>query len=292
MKIRRALIMAATVAGVAACASRGPAPVEPRTRPVPEAQRPPVAAPVAPSAPAPAVQAAPPAATASSAPTIQSIPVRPSSVESRSLGGPEPRAVVPPSLVRSEPRGTKLPYSEAALAELRASAPAARPEAPTGEPRAEPAAPAAASAPTATGSSPPATVAAAQGTSPERPSDTPSFAWPARGRILQGFADPGNMGISIAGNLGEPISAAADGRVIFSGNGPRGYGNLVIVKHDADTLSVYAHNRTLLVKEGETVTRGQRIAELGDSGTDRPKLHFEIRKSGKPVDPQKFLPAR
>lgn len=100
------------------------------------------------------------------------------------------------------------------------------------------------------------------------------------------------MGISIAGNLGEPISAAADGRVIFSGNGPRGYGNLVIVKHDADTLSVYAHNRTLLVKEGETVTRGQRIAELGDSGTDRPKLHFEIRKSGKPVDPQKFLPAR
>jgi lipoprotein NlpD len=100
------------------------------------------------------------------------------------------------------------------------------------------------------------------------------------------------MGISIAGSPGDPILAAADGRVIFSGPGPRGYGNLVIVKHDAETLSVYAHNRALVVKEGENVRRGQKIAELGDSGADRPKLHFEIRKSGKPVDPQKLLPPR
>jgi len=100
------------------------------------------------------------------------------------------------------------------------------------------------------------------------------------------------MGISIAGSPGDPILAAADGRVILSGPGPRGYGNLVIVKHDAETLSVYAHNRALVVKEGENVRRGQKIAELGDSGADRPKLHFEIRKSGKPVDPQKLLPPR
>ena len=80
--------------------------------------------------------------------------------------------------------------------------------------------------------------------------------------------------------------------MIFSAPGPRGYGNLVIVKHDADTVSVYAHNRSLLVKEGASVRRGQRIAELGDSGTDRPQLHFEIRKQGKPVDPQKLLPRR
>ncbi|TXL61673.1 hypothetical protein FHP08_18245 [Zeimonas arvi] len=100
------------------------------------------------------------------------------------------------------------------------------------------------------------------------------------------------MGVSIGGKPGDPVVAAADGRVIFSGPGPRGYGNLLIVKHDNDTLSVYAHNRALLVKEGANVKRGQRIAELGDSGADRPKLHFEIRKQGKPVDPSDYLPAR
>lgn len=100
------------------------------------------------------------------------------------------------------------------------------------------------------------------------------------------------MGILIEGAAGDPVGAAADGRVIFSGPGPRGYGNLVIVKHDNDTLSVYAHNRTLLVKEGQSVKRGQKLAEIGASGTDSPKLHFEIRKGGKPVDPQTLLPAR
>jgi len=100
------------------------------------------------------------------------------------------------------------------------------------------------------------------------------------------------MGVSIGGKPGDPVVAAAAGRVIFSGPGPRGYGNLLIVKHDNETLSVYAHNRALLVKEGANVTRGQRIAELGDSDADRPKLHFEIRKQGKPVDPSQYLPAR
>ena len=119
-----------------------------------------------------------------------------------------------------------------------------------------------------------------------------SFDWPARGQVIQGFAEPRSMGIAIAGSPGDPVTAAADGKVIFSGPGPRGYGNLLIVKHDAETLTVYAHNRALLVKDGQSVKRGQKIAELGDSGTDRPKLHFEVRKSGRPVDPQKLLPPR
>jgi lipoprotein NlpD len=109
---------------------------------------------------------------------------------------------------------------------------------------------------------------------------------------VQGFAEPRSMGITIAGKPGDPIVAAADGRVIFSGPGPRGYGNLVILKHANETLSVYGHNRTLLVKEGQNVKRGQRIAELGSSGADSPQLRFEIRKDGKPVDPRKYLPAR
>lgn len=137
--------------------------------------------------------------------------------------------------------------------------------------------------------------AASPGTAASGPSSTGAdgeFAWPARGKVVQGFSEPRHMGILISGAAGDPVTAAADGQVIFSGPGPRGYGNLLIVKHDAETLSVYAHNRALLVKERERVRRGQRIAELGDTGTDRPQLHFEIRKSGKPVDPMKLLPPR
>jgi hypothetical protein len=116
------------------------------------------------------------------------------------------------------------------------------------------------------------------------------FIWPASGSILQGFSEPRSMGISISGKPGDPVVAARDGRVIFSGTGPKGYGNLVIVKHEDDLLSVYAHNRQLLVKDQAQVRRGQRIADLGDSDSDRPKLHFEIRRQGKPVDPQQYLP--
>jgi lipoprotein NlpD len=118
------------------------------------------------------------------------------------------------------------------------------------------------------------------------------FAWPAKGKVIQGFGEARSTGIAIAAAPGDPVSAAADGKVIFSGQGPRGYGNLIIVKHDADTLSVYAHGRTLLVKEGQTVRKGQKIAEAGDSGADKPKLLFEIRKGGKPVDPLKLLPSK
>ena len=110
--------------------------------------------------------------------------------------------------------------------------------------------------------------------------------------MVQTFEQSSSKGIVLAGKLGDPVLAASDGRVIFSGNGPRGYGNLVIVKHDNELLSVYAHNRSLAVKEGEAVKRGQKIAELGQSGTTSPKLHFEIRQQGKPVDPARFLPRR
>jgi lipoprotein NlpD len=92
--------------------------------------------------------------------------------------------------------------------------------------------------------------------------------------------------------MGDPVLAAAEGRVIFSGQGPKGYGNLLIVKHDEQLLSVYGHNRALLVKEGEQVRRGQQIAELGNSDSDRPRLRFEIRRDGRPVDPVRFLPPR
>lgn len=117
------------------------------------------------------------------------------------------------------------------------------------------------------------------------------FAWPVPGRVLQSYADTGKS-IMLAGNLGDPVFAAAEGRVIFSGSGPRGYGNLIIVKHPNDFLSVYAHNRKLLVKEGQNVARGERIAELGDSAGGSARLHFEIRRQGKPVDPMPFLPRR
>jgi len=116
------------------------------------------------------------------------------------------------------------------------------------------------------------------------------FIWPASGSVTQSFTDPKSMGIAIAGKAGDPVSAAADGRVIFSGLGPRGYGKLLIVEHDDDLLSVYGNNRALLVKEGQAVRQGQRIAELGSTGTDVPRLHFEIRRLGKPVDPISYLP--
>ena len=103
------------------------------------------------------------------------------------------------------------------------------------------------------------------------------------------FADPGYKGIALSGAEGDPVTAAADGRVVYSGNGLRGYGNLVIVKHDNTYLTAYAHNSKLLVKEGDSVRKGQRIAEMGDTDTNSPKLHFELRVNGKPVNPTPYL---
>lgn len=116
--------------------------------------------------------------------------------------------------------------------------------------------------------------------------------WPAKGRVLAGFNEATNKGVDIAGNPGDPVVASAAGKVAYSGSGLRGYGKLVIIKHESNFLTAYAHNQQLLVKEGDAVAKGQKIAELGSTDTDRPKLHFEIRKQGRPVDPMKYLPAR
>jgi lipoprotein NlpD len=118
----------------------------------------------------------------------------------------------------------------------------------------------------------------------------PAFIWPARGPIIGTFDDANNKGVNIGGAAGDPVNASADGRVVYSGNGLRGYGNLVIIKHDATFLTAYAHNRALMVKEGDAVTKGQKIAEMGSSDSDRVMLHFEVRRQGKPVDPLKYLP--
>jgi len=119
-----------------------------------------------------------------------------------------------------------------------------------------------------------------------------AWLWPAQGTPIAGFDEVKNKGIDIAGNAGEPVLASADGRVVYAGAGLRGYGNLVILKHNNTYLTAYAHNQNLLVKEDQSVRRGQKIAEMGNSDADRVKLHFEIRRQGKPVDPIKYLPAR
>jgi lipoprotein NlpD len=119
-----------------------------------------------------------------------------------------------------------------------------------------------------------------------------AWLWPAQGTPVAGFDEVKNKGIDIAGKAGDPVLAAADGRVVYSGAGLRGYGNLIILKHNNTYLTAYAHNQTLLVKEDQSVRKGQKIAEMGNSDADRVKLHFEIRRQGKPVDPVKYLPAR
>jgi lipoprotein NlpD len=123
--------------------------------------------------------------------------------------------------------------------------------------------------------------------------DDIAWAWPAPGNtsVLATFDEVKNKGMDIAGKAGDPVLASADGRVVYAGAGLRGYGNLLILKHNNTYLTAYAHNQTLLVKEDQTVRKGQKIAEMGASDTDRVKLHFEIRRQGKPVDPAKFLQA-
>lgn len=172
---------------------------------------------------------------------------------------------------KREPKGGKLPWSEEALAKAR-----------QGE-----------------GAKP----AEAKPTVTEKPADKPAekptvvgddvdWMWPASGKLMAGYSEAGNKGLDIAGKVGDPVVAAAGGIVSYAGAGLRGYGNLVVLRHNANLLSVYAHNSKLLVKEKDTVTKGQKIAEIGSSDADSPRLHFEIRRQGKPADPQKFLPPR
>ncbi len=174
------------------------------------------------------------------------------------------------------PKALRLPYSEENLALLSkgdaaAVGPAPRPVA-------------VAPAPAAAKPEPPKAAAV------ERDPESLDFIWPARGGLLAKFAEPSSKGVDIGGKPGDPVVAAAAGQVLYTGTGIRGFGKLIVIRHENGFSSVYAHNREILVKEGQTVSRGQRIAEMGDSDADRPKLHFEIRKSGKPVDPLRYLP--
>ena len=153
----------------------------------------------------------------------------------------------------------------------------------------------------ANSASAPATTAKASAQSPAQDTPTPpagpapkGWAWPSNGILIGKFSSNGslNKGIDIAGDLGQPVLAASDGSVVYAGSGLRGYGELVIIKHSDTYVSAYGHNRRLLVREGQQVKVGQTIAEMGSTGTDRVKLHFEIRRQGKPVDPLQFLPRR
>ena len=122
--------------------------------------------------------------------------------------------------------------------------------------------------------------------------DAVNWLWPANGPVTTGFDEIKSKGLAIAGKAGDPVMAAADGRVVYAGSGLRGYGNLVIVKHNSTYLTAYAHNQVLLVKEDQAVRRGQKIAEMGSTDSESVQLHFEIRRQGKPIDPAKLLPAR
>ena len=206
-----------------------------------------------------------------------------SGVEVRPLNSPAPAVAQSSVAVKTGPRGDKRPYSDAALAELQkaesstTSAPVGRSESSKTSDKAAEKAAEKAGDKTATESS----VA----------DENIGFIWPAEGKVVGSFED-GKKGIDIAGKSGQTVQAAAAGKVMYAGSGIRGYGNLVIVKHSNSLLSAYAHNKSILVKEGQNVSKGEKIAEMGNSDADSVKLHFEIRQQGKPVDPSKFLPAK
>ncbi len=199
---------------------------------------------------------------------------QPGGLEARPLG-PSAGSAQPSAQdggMKGSPRALRLPYSEQNLAAL--SRPDAKPEAPKPAATAAPA-PVAAAAPPA---------------SPERAADAIDFVWPAKGRVVTAFAEPRSKGVDIAGKLGDPVVAAAAGRVIYVGSGIPGLGKFIVVRHENGFNTVYAHNRENLVKMDQTLARGQKIAELGASDADSPKLHFQIRKFGTPLDPLKYLP--
>jgi lipoprotein NlpD len=180
---------------------------------------------------------------------------------------PMPPPAAPPR--KTAPRADKKPYSETNVAEAQKEA----------APRAEPV-------------PPPAPAVSAAPSVSATDDDKLSWMWPSDGRIIATFDEGRNKGIDIAGKMGQQVVAAGAGKVMYAGSGIRGYGNLVIVKHSNSLLSAYAHNRKIVVKEGDNVAKGQVIAEMGDSDAELVKLHFEIRQQGKPVDPSRFLPGR
>jgi len=205
---------------------------------------------------------------------------------------PSPSAAAPPLVVpgprnadnyKAQPKVVKEPYSEQALRELQRTASAAAPVAPPPEPVAV-----ARADPQPAGDGKPALDMRPAAADDD---ETLDWIWPAKGKLVTGFSDTANLkGIDIAGTSGQPVVAGAAGKVVYAGTGLRGYGKLIIVKHNGTYLSAYAHNKDILVKEGQQVTKGQKIAEMGNTDADQTKLHFEIRRLGKPMDPLKYLP--
>jgi lipoprotein NlpD len=212
-----------------------------------------------------------------------------SGVDVRPLGTPAATAGSPTDagLNKTGPRGDKRPYSDAALAELE------KPDSMSTAPAASaPSSPAQSAQSTSTPQTPPAaktdtSTATSAATAEDQAME---WMWPADGKVIGNFA--AKKGIDIAGKSGQAVMAAGAGKVMYAGAGIRGYGNLVIIKHNNNLLSAYAHNKTILVKEGQQVGKGQKIAEMGNSDSDIVMLHFEIRQQGKPVDPAKYLPPK
>ncbi|SNR68817.1 lipoprotein NlpD [Methylobacillus rhizosphaerae] len=195
----------------------------------------------------------------------------------------ETAAAASTSGMLTEPKATRQPYSAAAL---NAPVPAAVPQVATAAASTPAAAPAATTSTTEVQQSSTATPPAGSSNV-----DGIQWAWPTSGKVIAGFNDSASTkGLDIGGTTGQSVHASAAGKVIYSGSDLRGYGKLVIIKHNSTYLSVYAHNSNILVKEGQQVTQGQKIAEMGSSDTDKTKLHFEIRRQGKSVDPAKYLP--
>jgi lipoprotein NlpD len=202
----------------------------------------------------------------------------------------EARPIANTELAKVEPRGQKIPYSDRALAQLNAEVPGAPPAPAVPPPSPAPGTP---PAPGPVASAPPiAPPPAAPTTAPDKAGtdrEDVDWVWPVKGKVLAPFSE-NSKGIDIGGKKGAPVVAAATGRVVYAGAGLRGYGKLIIIKHNDTWLSAYAHNENLLVKEQEDVRKGQRIAEMGATDSEQVKLHFEVRRVGKPVDPQKILP--
>lgn len=308
--IRHAAALAAVIALAAGCGTRQPAPVVDRAPP----PAPPKAEPARPAPPKPVAKPVPThtikrgetlvgialqygldyrelaAWNGITNPNVISVdqvlvlaapagaPAAPAGVVATPLAGSgaviESRPLANTEKLKVEPRAQRLPYSDKALAQLSAGDAA-------GAPAPAPAVPAAA---------PPVAPAA----EPERPAagtqgEAVDWIWPAKGKVLSAFTEA-TKGIDIAGKKGAPVVAAAGGRVVYAGQGLRGYGKLVIIKHNDIWLSAYAHNDNIVVKEQQDVKRGQKIAEMGATDTDQVKLHFEVRRQGKPVDPARVLP--
>jgi lipoprotein NlpD len=300
------------VAILAGCASRGPAPVVDRI----PAPAPPVAEAPAPPAPEAAVEKPVPTHTVKRGETLASIAlqygldyrelaawnniVNPNRLEvGRVLvvaapAGTQPIATAPvitplvtagPPIesrplantptAKVEPRASKVPFSERTLAQMNAES--------GGSPLNADA------PPPAVVLAPPNAPAEPEKTTPGTDGEDVDWMWPTKGRVLAPFSDA-SKGMDIGGRKGAPVLAAASGRVVYAGGGLRGYGKLVIIKHNETWLSAYAHNDNILVKEQQDVRKGQKIAEMGSTDADQVKLHFEVRRQGKPVDPVKVLP--